>query len=110
MVTRKELIEEIIKESYKFSIEKYRGVMFVPIREIKPKLMKKFKLNRFKFDKLLLSEGEPFFHEDGLGLSRCGGYQSSRLNYVSSVKEHTSFMNSFCFFDINFEVAKKLLK
>ena len=63
-----------------------------------------------KFDKLLLSEGVPRYHEDGLGLASCGSRASSKLNYVTFDHDHPTFMNSFCFFEINPEIARKIIE
>ena len=109
-VTRKQLIEEILVQGYSFAIREYHGVMCPHIRRIKPSVMRKFRLNRWEFDKLLLSEGVPYYHEDGLGLASCGSRASSKLNYVTFNHEHPTFMNSFCFFEINPEIAKKIIE
>lgn len=108
MTTKKDLITEIIKTDYEYSIKYSYCVSFVPIRAIKRKVMKKLKLNCKEFDRLLLSDGGPSYHEDGLGLNSCGSRMSSNLNYITSNPEKPTFLNSWCFFQINFEVAKKL--
>jgi hypothetical protein len=109
LIDRKTLIEAIILESYRFSREEYRGNPCVPIKPIKRKLMKTLRLNRTKFDELLLSEGCPSYHTDGLYLARCGLRQTSKLNYVTTNTEHPTFQNSFCFFQINVEIARTLV-
>jgi len=108
--TRKQLIEEIIVQGYTFAVRKYRGVMCPSIRSIKRLVMRKLRLNRWQFDKLLLSNGIPSYHEDGLHLASCGSRQSSKLNYVTLDHEHPTFMNSFCFFEINPEIARKIIE
>ena len=109
-VNREKLIQEIIKEGYRFAIEKYHGVTFIPIRAVKRKVMKKLKINRWEFDKILLSEYGPNYHTDGLSLASCGSRVGGNLNYVTHNHEHPTFMNSYCFFEINPEFAKELMK
>ena len=109
-VNREKLIQEIIKEGYYFATHEYRGVTFIPVREVKRKVMKKLKITRFEFDKLLLFEGKPGYHTEGLSLSSCGGRVGGNLNYVTHNHEHPTFMNSYCFFQINPEFAKRLMK
>ena len=109
-VSREKIIQEIIKEGYYFAINKYHGVTFVPVRSIKRKIMKKLKINRREFDKILLSEGKLGYHTEGLSLSSCGGRVGGNLNYVTHNHEHPTFMNSYCFFQINPEFAKRLMK
>lgn len=109
MTTRSELIREIIVQSYKYSITEYRGVLWVPIKAIKRKVMKKLKLKSKGFDLLLLSKGQPLYYEDGLSLGACGSRQTSHLNYITSNPEQPKFTNSYCFFLINSKIAKKLL-
>ena len=106
--SRKKLIQEIIKEGYHFAIHEYRGVTFVPVRVVKRKVMKKLKINRFEFDKILLSEGRPNYHTEGLNLASCGSRVGGNLNYVTRDYNRPTFMNSFCFFQINPEFAKEL--
>ena len=108
-VNREKLIQEIIKEGYSFAIREYHGVTYVPVRVIKRKLMKKLKINRFEFDKILLSGGRPNYHTEGLNLASCGSRVGSNLNYVTHNYNHPTFMNSYCFFQINPEFVKELL-
>ena len=107
-VSREKLIQEIIKEGYRFAIREYHGVTFVPIRAVKRKVMKKLKINRWEFDKILLSKGRPNYHTEGLNLASCGSRVGGNLNYVTHDHEHPTFMNSYCFFEINPEFAKRL--
>lgn len=109
-VDREQLIKEVLTVSYYVAIHKYRGVTFVPVREVKRKVMKKLKISRFEFDKLLLSEGKLGYHTDGLSLSSCGSRVGGNLNYVTHNHKHPTFMNSYCFFQINPEFAKELMK
>ena len=109
-VSREKLIQEIIKEGYYFATHKYHGVTFVPVREVKRKVMKKLKINRWVFDKILLSKGILDYHKEGLHLSGCGSRVGGNLNYVTHNHEHPTFMNSYCFFQINPEFAKRLMK
>lgn len=109
-VTRKQLIEEIVIQSYNFSIREYHCVMTPPIRQIKPSVMRKLRLNRWQFDKLLLSEGQPTFYEDGFILCSCGQRESSGLGYVTRNPEHPTFMNSYCYFQLNPEIARKVIE
>lgn len=103
--TREELIQEIRKVGLQIVQTEYRGVTIIPIREIKPKVMKHFRINRVMFDKILLSKF-PSFHEDGLGLSGCGRRQTTYLHYVTRNPEHPTFMDSYCFFHINKELRE----
>ena len=108
--TRKQLIEEIIVQGHIFAVRHYHGVLTLPIRQIKPSVMRKFKINRWQFDKLLLSEGLPTYHEDGLNLCSCGQRESSKLGYVTLDFNHPTFMNSFCYFQLNPEIARKIIE
>lgn len=108
MIARNRLIQEIIKEGYQYAIQKYHGVTFIPVKAIKRKIMKKIKINRWQFDKILLSEGFPSYHEEGLGLASCGSRQTTNLNYVTRNPDKPTFMNSYCFFEINPNFAKNL--
>lgn len=108
--TRKELIEEIIAQGYTFAVQHGHGGLFPPIRNIKPSVMRKFRLNRWQFDKLLLSDGHPTYYEDGLNLCSCGQRESSALGYVTFSPEHPTMMNSFCYFQLNPEIARKIIE
>jgi hypothetical protein len=109
MSTRKQLVEEILFQGYMYVIH-HHGVAFVPVRQIKPSVMRKLGLNRWKFDKLLLSEGQPTYHEDGFILCSCGARESSKLGYVTYNHEHPTFMNSFCYLQLNLEIARKIVE
>ena len=105
--SRKELIQKIIKVGYQFSVSEYRGVLIIPVRAVKRKVMKIFGITRFEFDDILLLKTRPSFHEDGLHLSSCGGRKTTNLDYVTSDHSKPTFMNSFCFFHINKEFLNK---
>ena len=108
--TRKQLIEEIVIQGYKVALNKYHGGMCPAIREIKPSIMRQFKLNRWDFDRLLLSEGHLDYYKDGINLASCGRKVSTNLEYVTFDHEHPTIMNSYCFFQINPEVARKIIE